>query len=303
MSLVTQKIPPYLSLSWEKRKSLFEASGPIENNRRTAINKINAEIKLTNSHLKRSRWNELCSKIDPRTPNTKLWKIIKGICKEQVQNEECNSIRNTDGQIFPDDKSAANGLSAHYQMTGRFHFANEDKPILSKARNIIHGCRSTDLVDPTLTKQFPMRELLIALTFLDLNKSSGPDGLSGRLLEYLGSMGKQRLIDLFNLSWKKGRLPQEWKKAIIIPVKKPNKNSSSPEDFRPIALTCTTSKIMEKMILIRLQFFLNQNNLMPYLMCKQQLPVGIGLKIIDNPDKKENNPDNPLKDFKGLRLA
>ncbi|XP_055947029.1 uncharacterized protein LOC129980674 [Argiope bruennichi] len=88
----------------EKTKSLLEASGPVVNNRRTAINKINAEIKLTYAHLKRSRWNELCSKIDPRTPNTKLWKIIKGICKEQIQNEECNSIRNTDGQIFPDDK-------------------------------------------------------------------------------------------------------------------------------------------------------------------------------------------------------
>ncbi|KAF8766539.1 putative RNA-directed DNA polymerase like protein [Argiope bruennichi] len=232
----------------EKRKSLLQASGPVVNNRRTAINKINAEIKLTYAHL-----NPLDSS-------------GAGLCKEQIQNEECNSIRNTDGQIFPDDKSSANGLAAHYQSTGRLHFTNEDKPILSKARNIVHGCRSTDLGDPTLTKQFSMRKLLIALTFLDLNKSLGPDGLSGRLLEYLGSMGKQRLIDLFNLSWKKRTLPKRNEKAIIIPVKKPNKNSSSPEDFRPIALTCTTSKVMEKMIHIRLQFFLNQNNLMP---CEQ----------------------------------
>ncbi|KAF8797211.1 hypothetical protein HNY73_001501 [Argiope bruennichi] len=47
----------------EKRKCLLEASGPVENNRRTAINKINAEIKLTYAHFKRSRWNELCSKL------------------------------------------------------------------------------------------------------------------------------------------------------------------------------------------------------------------------------------------------
>ncbi|KAF8789965.1 putative RNA-directed DNA polymerase like protein [Argiope bruennichi] len=197
---------------------------------------------------------------------TKLWKIIKGICKEQIQNEECNSIRNIDGQIFPDDKSAANGLAPDYQLTGRLHFKKEDKTLLSKARNIVHGCRSTDFGEPTLTKQFSMGELLIALTFLNLNKSPGPDGLLGHLLEYLGSMGKQRLIDLFNLSGKKGYLPQEWKRTIIIPVKKPNTNSPSPEDFRPIELTCTASKVMEKVILIRLQFFLNQNNLIP---CEQ----------------------------------
>ncbi|GBN54971.1 hypothetical protein AVEN_216339-1 [Araneus ventricosus] len=78
-----------------------------------------------------------------------------------------------------------------------------------------------------------------------------------------GCIGKQKLLGIFNFSWRKGHLPQEWKKAIIIPIKKPNKNSCSPGDFRPIALICTTSKIMEKMVLIRLQFFLDKNNLLP----------------------------------------
>ncbi|GBN19376.1 hypothetical protein AVEN_152276-1 [Araneus ventricosus] len=127
--------------------------------------------------------------------------------------------------MFPDDQSAANGLSAHYQLISRLNFTNEDKPVLHKARNIVHGCCSTDLGDLTLATQFNMQELLLALAFLDLGKSPGPDGIHGHMLENLGCIGKQKLLDIFNFSWRKGHLPQEWKKAIIIPIKKLNKNS------------------------------------------------------------------------------
>ncbi|GFV29605.1 probable RNA-directed DNA polymerase from transposon X-element [Trichonephila clavipes] len=83
------------------------------------------------------------------------------------------------------------------------------------------------------------------------------------MLENLGHRGKLRLLDIINLSWKIGRLPSEWKRAIIIPIKKAGKNNWSPKDFRPIALTSTTCKIMEKMILIRIQYFLDSKNLIP----------------------------------------
>ncbi|GFV90541.1 putative RNA-directed DNA polymerase from transposon BS [Trichonephila clavipes] len=66
------------------------------------------------------------------------------------------------------------------------------------------------------------------------------------MFENLGHRGKLRLLDIINLSWKIGRLPAEWKRAIIIPINKAGKNNWSPKDFRPIALTSTTCKIMEK---------------------------------------------------------
>ncbi|GFU93810.1 probable RNA-directed DNA polymerase from transposon BS [Trichonephila clavipes] len=101
------------------------------------------------------------------------------------------------------------------------------------------------------------------MAFLDMTKSPGPDGVFGRMLENLGHRGKLRLLDTINLSWKIGRLPAEWKRAIIIPIKKAGKNNWSSKDFRLIALTSTTCKIMEKMILIRIQYFLDSKNLIP----------------------------------------
>ncbi|GFW89355.1 probable RNA-directed DNA polymerase from transposon BS [Trichonephila clavipes] len=242
--------------SFNENNSLNDSQGGL----RTEINQINAKIRKSYAQLKRSRWRELCKNLDSRTTNSKLWRIVKKINKEQEQCEESNSVIDTNGQVFPDDKAAANGLAVYYQETSKF---SEDKSVMKRAKNIIHGCRTSDVGDQGLSRDFSQQELLLAMAFLDLTKSPGPDGVFGRMLENLGHRGKLRLLDIINLSWKIGHLPAEWKRAIIIPIKKAGKNNWSPKDFRPIALTSTTCKIMEKMILIRIQYFLDSKNLIP----------------------------------------
>ncbi|GFY65002.1 hypothetical protein TNIN_283481 [Trichonephila inaurata madagascariensis] len=84
----------------------------------------------------------MCSK-DSRSSSSKLWKLVKGINKKQVKT--CNSVREAAGQAYPDDKSVANGLAAHYQSSSRFNISSLNRSILKRARNVIHGCRSFDL--------------------------------------------------------------------------------------------------------------------------------------------------------------
>ncbi|GFU55600.1 putative RNA-directed DNA polymerase from transposon BS [Nephila pilipes] len=146
----------------------------------------------------------MCSKIDSRSSDSKLWKLVKNIHKEQEQFATCNSVRDAAGQAYPDDKSAANGLATHYQSSSRFNFSFMNRSILKRARNVIHGCRSSDFGDPMLAKPFSSQDFLLALALLDLKKSPGPDGLHSQMLENLGTRGKQRLLRIINLSWKIG---------------------------------------------------------------------------------------------------
>ncbi|GBO09473.1 putative RNA-directed DNA polymerase from transposon X-element [Araneus ventricosus] len=82
------------------------------------------------------------------------------------------------------------------------------------------------------------------------------------MIEHLGPVGRQSLLDIFNLSWRNGRLPRDWKRAIIIPIKKPGKVAGSPESYKYIALTSVICKIMERMILARLKYFLDLKDLL-----------------------------------------
>ncbi|GFW76559.1 uncharacterized protein TNCV_2681761 [Trichonephila clavipes] len=129
--------------SFNENNSLNDSQGGL----RTEINQINAKIRKSYAQLKRSRWRELCINLDSRTTNSKLWRIVKKINKEQEQCEESNTVIDTNGQVFPDDKAAANGLAVYYQETSKLVFTSEDKSVMKRAKNIIHGCRTSDVGD------------------------------------------------------------------------------------------------------------------------------------------------------------
>ncbi|GFX69173.1 probable RNA-directed DNA polymerase from transposon BS [Trichonephila clavipes] len=93
--------------------------------------------------------------------------------------------------------------------------------------------------------------------------SPGPDGILGLIIVVLSNTAKLFLLNLFNQSWALGKLPLEWKRSIVVPILKPGKEADNPENFRPISFTCIPCKIMERIILDRLNFHLAENNLFP----------------------------------------
>ncbi|XP_053980769.1 uncharacterized protein LOC128877466 [Hylaeus volcanicus] len=50
--------------------------------------------------------------------------------------------------------------------------------------------------------------------------------------------------------------------AIVVPILKPNKNKHKPESYRPLALTNTMCKLLEKIINRRLRWYLEYNNIL-----------------------------------------
>ena len=42
--------------------------------------------------------------------------------------------------------------------------------------------------------------------------------------------------------------PTTWKTSVVIPIPKPNKDTSDPKNYRPISLTCCMCKLMERIV-------------------------------------------------------
>ena len=80
-----------------------------------------------------------------------------------------------------------------------------------------------------------------------------------KIIEHLSESAKSFLLKKVNKIWDTGILPKSWKISVIIPVKKPNKDSDEATSYRPIALTSCVCKLMEKMINTRLVWFLERN--------------------------------------------
>ncbi|GFU64610.1 probable RNA-directed DNA polymerase from transposon X-element [Trichonephila clavipes] len=64
-----------------------------------------------------------------------------------------------------------------------------------------------------------------------------------------------------HISWKYG-VPAIWKKAIVVPIPKKNKPLDDLNSYRPISLTSILSKVMERMITSRFDWYLETNNLL-----------------------------------------
>lgn len=63
---------------------------------------------------------------------------------------------------------------------------------------------------------------------------------------------------MFNLIWESGKTPKIRKQAIVIPVKKPFKNSQVDESYLPISLTSYLGKLLETVMNTGIVYFLEK---------------------------------------------
>lgn len=91
------------------------------------------------------------------------------------------------------------------------------------------------------------------------SSSTGPDKFSRRIIEIALPSIIIILLHLFNFSLNMAVFPTTWSSSYIRPIPKiPNPKTVS--DYRPIALTCFLSKLLEKIMSIHMINFLESNN-------------------------------------------
>ena len=81
------------------------------------------------------------------------------------------------------------------------------------------------------------------------SKAFGPDKLSIFHLKHLGPRAIEYITTLFNLSVTTCRIPAIWKSSLIIPIPKPDKDTSQGTSYRPISLVCPATKFLESLFL------------------------------------------------------
>ena len=89
--------------------------------------------------------------------------------------------------------------------------------------------------------------MLKRLLRLREGKSPGVDEMSSRLLKAVCHEITVPVTLLFNLSMSECKVPNDWKLANVTPIYKQG-SRNSPENYRPISLTCHLSKIMESIV-------------------------------------------------------
>ena len=106
-----------------------------------------------------------------------------------------------------------------------------------------------DVVNPDLLMEVSTSNNAVKdiLSKLDVNKATGVDGITARILKECAVELSHPLTLLFNLSFRSGKVPSLWKKANVTPVYKADAKDVV-ENYRSISLLSIPSKCQEKIV-------------------------------------------------------
>ena len=106
-----------------------------------------------------------------------------------------------------------------------------------------------------------LNEIFNAIQALKKTNSTGPDGISSKILQISADFITAPIAHAVNLSFEQGIFPSAFKKAKVLPISKKGKHDDV-QNYRPISLLNNLSKIFEKLMYTRFEKFFNKNNVL-----------------------------------------
>ena len=216
-----------------------------------------AKARRTIKQSKRASWRQYVSRLNSRSSVKKTWDMIRKISGKNSSlnvghlnvGDDVVTSKTDIADALADtfaEKSSSSNYSAAFQ---KFQNTKEKTKLNFKSNNNEH-----------YNKDFTMKELKKALKKCH-DTAVGCDDIHYQFLKHLPFRSLDSLLRIFNQIWHTSILPDSWKEAIVIPIPKPDKDSTNPANYRPIALTSCICKTMERMVNDRLVWFLEKNQL------------------------------------------
>ena len=216
-----------------------------------------AEAQKAIRKAKRQSWCAFIDNISHRTSLKTAWSTIQAI-QGRKSNCALKFIQTEDGIATTAEEIAnalANGL--YSKCSGNLYsqaFKDHRTQVESVPIDFSGG------TEEAYNDEIKMHELRAALAHTK-NSAPGPDGIPYIVLRNLPSTALKSLLVVYNRIFKENSFPSHWKEAHVICLHKAGKDPSQALNYRPISLTNTLCKTMEKIMCERLLFHLESKQL------------------------------------------
>ncbi|GMT28714.1 hypothetical protein PFISCL1PPCAC_20011, partial [Pristionchus fissidentatus] len=155
------------------------------------------------------------------------------------------------------NRSLAHKLSLRFERALREHNVRvENKIVNSNNAKAFFALCKTRLKS---TSNASPAQIFLSIQSLAPKTNFSPDGLPNIFYKKCKYSLVTPLMILFNKTLCTNSVPDLWKKAIVKPIPKASSNSISM--FRPISLTCSVTKVFEKILIKEITEYLDQHQL------------------------------------------
>ena len=214
-------------------------------------NQVSNRIKIEKRRYQR---NEISDNMD--NPKS-FWKIMKNIFpgdKEKITTPK--SIKTDDGKTVIDQPTIARSFNEFF--TGAVSRLLQTAGLSTSVRPFSSGKFTSErfILQP-ISEEFILKQL----RDLKVKKATGLDGIPARFLKDSAAVIAPTVTFLVNLSLSTGSVPDEWKKARVVPLYKSGGRENM-DNYRPISILPVLSKILEKVVNFQLQQYLKKFDLL-----------------------------------------
>jgi hypothetical protein len=209
------------------------------------------EYKQLMNKLKVKSWQMFVDNNTRENP----WGVVYKISRQKLRTEKVSELKANDGSLITDAKEIALELLNSLFPTDS---TLNDKEIHTqiRARAETEYTQQSDLL-------FSQTEVTSIIESQDKSKSPGLDGFTADIIKKFNSINQEFLTEVYNKCLKFGLFPDIWKIIVVKILKKPNKSDyTSPKAYRPISLLSVFAKVLEKLLINRISFYLKSNNLL-----------------------------------------
>jgi len=154
-----------------------------------------------------------------------------------------------DGRIITDDSEKAEILLRQYCS------------VFTEDNGTLPECPQSAPLNTLCDISIDDLDIIKAIRQMNSNSAPGPDGIHPKLITKIYTYLIKPLKRIFNISLSTGTVPDSWKFNEVIPIYKNNRKPGKAASYRPVSLTSYVSKILEKIIHVRLIPYLNEFNI------------------------------------------
>ena len=230
----------------------------------------------------------------------KTWATINNIMHRNKKKSDFPSQIISNGKTLSNHSEIVNALNEYFSSIG--------PSLASKITNSEKNY--SDYLNRTITSTFTFdavnkKDVLKIIHQMKSKTSSGPDELSMKILKLMKEYIAEPLAILATQSLSTGIFPDKFKIAKVLPLQK-KRNNCCIENYRPISLLNSMSKILEKCAFNQLYTYFEANDLFhesQYGYRKLHSTELACLELVDDISKQLDNKQIPLCVFLDLSKA
>lgn len=225
---------------------------------KTTVNALTGQIRSGIQELRNDNWSKRLNSL-PQDDNKKsLWRLTKFL---KNRNRSVPPLKSDDRTLITAEEKAE-ALANKFADFHENPLSNNDPQFTAEVEQTVTDFLS---VDPDLNDlDFPNQEEIMAnVKRLKTSKAPGMDKVHNTLIKRLPPQAISYLTLIICCCLKFSYFPSKWKSASVIPIRKPGKDASLCTSYRPISLLSSLSKILERVILNRMNKHTENDEVLP----------------------------------------